>query len=65
MTGHISYQHRDDGIWPVGEDGWPVTTEELRELDGEVRDALSLLADPEVIDVEPESVVDINAGDRP
>ncbi|WP_306364828.1 hypothetical protein [Nocardia sp. CC227C] len=54
--GPISFHHRDDGIWPVGEDGWPVTADELDELERGTRDALALLALPAIIDVTPEDV---------
>ncbi|MCP9623031.1 hypothetical protein FOH10_02030 [Nocardia otitidiscaviarum] len=58
--GHLSYLHRDDGIWPVGEDGWPITAEQLAEPDCDMRGALSLLGhNGEIIDVEPESVEDV------
>ncbi|WP_029925526.1 hypothetical protein [Nocardia otitidiscaviarum] len=57
MTGPISYQHRDDGIWPVGEDGWPVTAEELDMLERSA-DPLAFPSRLDVIDIEPESVTD-------
>ncbi|WP_282780642.1 MULTISPECIES: hypothetical protein [unclassified Nocardia] len=58
--GHVAYQHRDDGIWPVGEDGWPITAEQLAKPDRDMSGALSLLGhNGEIIDVEPESVEDV------
>lgn len=55
MTGPISYQHRDDGIWPVGEDGWPITAEELDMLERGT-EPHALMSRPEIIDVTPEDV---------
>lgn len=58
--GPISFQHRDDGIWPVGDDGWPLTVEQVAELDSDGRDTRELLGHMgEIVDVEPESVEDI------
>ncbi|WP_306361975.1 hypothetical protein [Nocardia sp. CC227C] len=58
--GPISYQHRDDGIWPVGDDGWPLTVEQVAELENDARDTRELLGHMgEVVDVEPESVEDV------
>ncbi|MBF6240309.1 hypothetical protein IU474_25020 [Nocardia otitidiscaviarum] len=57
---HLCYLHRDDGIWPVGEDGWPITAEQLTEPDPDIRKARNLPdSTREIIDVEPESVEDI------
>ncbi|WP_282783047.1 MULTISPECIES: hypothetical protein [unclassified Nocardia] len=53
MTGHISYQHRDDGIWPVGVDGWPLTAEELDVLEHGAA-PLELTSQLEIIDVTSE-----------
>lgn len=56
-SGPMSFAHLSDGLHPIGEDGWPIE-DELRELDEDVQNALSLLQGGEVIDIEPESVVE-------
>lgn len=56
--GPISFVHTSDGLRPVGPDGWPMD-DEYDELDADVQSALDLLGSPEVITVEPVSVIDI------
>ncbi|NNH73580.1 hypothetical protein HLB23_27630 [Nocardia uniformis] len=55
--GPMAFHHSAAGLRPVGHDGWPLTDEELTELDRDVADALSLLSGGLVIDVEPVSEV--------
>ncbi|WP_218021490.1 hypothetical protein [Nocardia acidivorans] len=60
VGGPIGFQHSDNGLRPIDAYGWPASDEDMRELDQGVRETLQLLGDDgEVIDVDPESVVDI------
>ncbi|WP_282786123.1 MULTISPECIES: hypothetical protein [unclassified Nocardia] len=57
--GPMAFVHGSDGVLrPIDDSGWPVC--EFEELGRDVYDALALPAggEPEVIDVEPDSVAD-------